>query len=669
MNTSGRRPLTCKTCGTMIVDVVAGGMCPRCLLAVAVESEPTEGDDFAETVDSGSRQSAIRSDSVKQNLVGCLSTSRKTMGDYVLQGEIARGGMGAVYKAVHQTLGREVALKVILSGQFASENDVRRFYLEAESAASLDHPGIVPIYEIGEQDGHHYFTMKLIEGGSLAARMGELRNDIRASVGILSSVAEAIGYAHKRGILHRDIKPANILLDEDDNPLVTDLGLAKQIQSESDLTGTGAIVGTPAYMSPEQASGSKEITTGTDVYSLGAILYQCLTGRPPHQAESAVATLMLAAAGEIDPPSHIAQQVDRSLELVCMKALATDPSERYPSADAFAKDLRHWLAGETVSVRPKSFASVCGDLLANQLRSAIGAMILGIVGGIALGVPAYGGLATRLFHGDRARFSLTMLQETLPNVSIFDPWWLHPPALFLGPALILGVLFCFLLGAFIVRLVKPETIQHALAVGLVAGLLMAIVQFALYGVAASWNTFALVSADEVDALATAGFGDETSRQESLESFYDQYTGLDDLAPADQANAVSKMVATKIMLSTPPVALGTLSACLIFASVFCVFSTLHAYRLLVASFSWLDRSIRYTEVVALLAIAGVSATMTMFTVVGMLGEEQDKAELLLKNATPGVCLALLAMPGWFHCQWFTRWGIYGVAWTLWYLLGN
>ncbi|MEM6779193.1 MAG: serine/threonine-protein kinase [Planctomycetota bacterium] len=590
------------------------------------------------------------------------------MGDYTLEGEIARGGMSAVYKAVHQTLGREVALKVILSGQLASENEVRRFHMEAESAASLDHPGIVPIYEIGEQDGHHFFTMKLIEGGSLATRMGEIRDDIRGAIAMLASVAEAIDYAHKRGILHRDIKPANILIDEDGNPLVTDLGLAKQIQSESDLTGTGAIVGTPAYMSPEQASASNEMTTGADVYSMGAILYECLTGRPPHQAESAIATLMLAAKGEIDPPSRVVKQVDRTLELICMKTLAADPAERYASAALFAKDLRHWLAGETVSVRPKSFAHICGDLLANQLRSAIGAMMLGIVGGVAMGVPVYGGLAARLFHSDLARFSPTKLQGMLPDVPVFDPWWLHPPSFLAGPVLFLGLLLCFFLGPLVVRLVKPETIQHALAVGLVAGLLMAIVEFGLYGVAASWNTFALVSADEVRTLATAGFGDETARQESIKAFFDQYAGLDALEPAEQADAVSKLVSMKIMLSTPPVALGTLSACLIFASVFCVFATLHAYRLLSASFSWINRSVRYTEVVTLLALAGVSATMTMFTVVGMLGQDRNKSELLLENATPGVYLVLLALPGWFHCRWYIRWGLYGGACGLLYMLG-
>ena len=668
MSPSDHAASQCRTCGTRIVDEIAGGLCPRCLLAVAVQREPSDVDGFVETVDQSSNASVGSKRCEIQGLSDTLQVSQKKMGDYVLQGEIARGGMGAVYKAVHQTLGREVALKVILSGQLASEKDVRRFHMEAESAASLDHPGIVPIYEIGQQDGHHFFTMKLVEGGSLATRMGQLRDDIRRAIAMLASVAEAIDYAHKRGILHRDIKPANILIDEDGNPLITDLGLAKQIQSESDLTGTGAIIGTPAYMSPEQASGSNEITTGTDVYSLGAILYECLTGRPPHHAESAVATLMLAAKGEIELPSQIAKQVDRTLELVCMKALATDPAERYSSAALFAKDLRHWLAGETVSVRPRSFANLCGDLLANQLRSAIGAMILGIAGGIALGVPVYGGLAARLFNSDGAQFSPTKLREMLPEVQVFDPWWLHPPTFFEGPALILGLLLCFFLGPMIVRLVKPETIQHALAIGLVAGLLMAIVEFGLYGVAASWNTFALVSADEIRMLATAGFGDETTRQESVKAFYDQYAGLDDLEPAEQADAVSKLVSTRIMLSTPPVALGTLSACLIFASVFCVFATLHAYRLLAASFSWLNRTIRYTEVVTLLAFAGVSATTTMFTVVGMLGEDGNRLELVIENATPGTCLILLAIPGWFHFRWFIRWGLYGVACALWYLLG-
>ena len=208
---------------------------------------------------------------------------------------------------------------MILSGQFASENDVRRFYQEAESAANLDHPGIVPIYEIGEHEGHHFFSMKLIEGGSLAELLPELRNDPRKLVRLIADVAHAVHHAHQRGILHRDLKPANILIDDGGNPLVSDLGLAKQIQSDSNITHTGAVVGTPAYMPPEQAAAEKEITTAADIYSIGAILYEALTGKPPHKGDTPMQTLLLVMESNVRSPRDLDSSVDRFLELICLK--------------------------------------------------------------------------------------------------------------------------------------------------------------------------------------------------------------------------------------------------------------------------------------------------------------------------------------------------------------
>jgi serine/threonine protein kinase len=324
----------CPVCGIRLSSEFTAGLCPKCLLASAIE-EPGYGHlsemELAQTLDSGSSANAVQ-----DSLLSQLKGSARGFGDYELLHEIARGGMGVVYKARHQRLGREVALKVILSGQFASPNDVRRFEMEAESAAALDHSGIVPIYEIGEYQGHHFFTMKLIEGGSLAQRMSSLRGDMRRFIEILAKVAEAIDYAHRRGILHRDIKPANILLDSAGHPLITDLGLAKRTEADSDITGTGAVVGTPAYMPPEQASASKEITTFADIYSIGAILYEGLTGRPPHKGDSPLATLMLAAKGDVQPPSEVNRQCDRVLELICMKCLSREPNDRYVSSSVLA---------------------------------------------------------------------------------------------------------------------------------------------------------------------------------------------------------------------------------------------------------------------------------------------------------------------------------------------
>ncbi|MEZ6088704.1 MAG: serine/threonine-protein kinase [Pirellulaceae bacterium] len=415
------------------------GRCPRCLLASDADQQNksdahrSADQGIAETLDTDAPQRA----SSTQPAIGS-----KVLGSYTIFGEIARGGMGVVYHARHQTLGREVALKLILSGGFASENDVRRFHLEAESAAALDHPGIVPIYEIGQQDGHHFFAMKLIKGGSLSDKMPRFREDERALVQLLASVADAIDYAHRRGILHRDLKPANILIDDEDKPIVTDLGLAKHTESDSNLTGTGAIVGTPAYMPPEQASASKEITTAVDIYALGAILYEGLTGRPPHQAESAVATLLQAAKGEVVPPSRLNPKVDRTLELICMKCLARDSAERYASAEQLKSDLVNWLAGGAVSVKPKALLAICGDLISDQLRSVVGAMLLGVIGGLALGVPLYSGFANQLFVRSGAPFNLNALATELSSSGIVEPWWLRPPKLFVTPLTLVSIPFC-----------------------------------------------------------------------------------------------------------------------------------------------------------------------------------------------------------------------------------
>jgi serine/threonine-protein kinase len=294
-------------------------------------------------------------------------------GDYELVEEIGRGGMGVVYRALQKSLGRTVAIKMLLRRDLASPADLARFRSEAEAAAQLDHPGIVSIFEVGEWDGHPFYSMQFVEGTTLAKRLLEGPLPDREAASLAAKVADAVQAAHARGVLHRDLKPSNILIDAAGEPHVSDFGLAKRLAADESVTHTGAILGTPCYMSPEQAAGSRgDVGPASDVWSLGAILYQMLTGRPPFQASSPMDTLLAVLEADPPVPRSIDRRIDRDLEMIALKSLQKPQELRYASAAQLAADLRAFLAGEPVAARQGGFA----DVVARLFRETHHAVVL-----------------------------------------------------------------------------------------------------------------------------------------------------------------------------------------------------------------------------------------------------------------------------------------------------
>jgi WD40 repeat protein/predicted Ser/Thr protein kinase len=336
----------CGKCGLTLSAYAPPGLCANCMLQQGF-------DPLILTASLSQEEAQMVSDTTRPSL--SASSKVRYFGDYELLKEIARGGMGVVYEARQVSLKRVVALKMILAGQRASLDFVQRFHREAESAAQLDHPHIVPIYEIGEHEGQQYFSMKLIDGPNLAQEISGKSLSPRRAAQLLSKVARAVHYAHQRGILHRDLKPGNILLDGKGEPHVTDFGLAKIIEQDSGLTQNEAVIGSPAYMSPEQATGqNKQLTTVTDVYSLGVVLYELLTGQPPFHGKTALQT-MHRVVGEVPERPRVRKpDLDPDIETICLKCLEKDPQLRYGSAEALADDLDRWLRYEPILARPSS---------------------------------------------------------------------------------------------------------------------------------------------------------------------------------------------------------------------------------------------------------------------------------------------------------------------------
>ena len=305
--------------------------------------------------------------------------------DYELLKEIGRGGQGVVYRARQKSLNRTVALKVIGGGHWDREAHLRRFRLEAEAAASLNHPFIVPIHEIRERNGCCYFSMNLLEGGQLDEAVKRQVISIRRAVELIAKLARTVHYAHENGILHRDIKPGNVLLDKEGEPHLTDFGLARLIETEGTVTRTTEMLGTPSYMAPEQANGNAEVTAAADIYGLGAVLYQLLTGAPPFVGRSTYETVRLLLETDPRQPRLLNPKVDRDLSTICLKCLEKDPQRRYSSALALAQDLERWLRHEPIQARRTGLV-IRGKkwLHRNPSTAFAGASLVGLIAALSV---------------------------------------------------------------------------------------------------------------------------------------------------------------------------------------------------------------------------------------------------------------------------------------------
>ena len=398
-----------------------------------------------------------------------------TIGDYELLEEVGRGGMGVVFRARQISLDREVAVKMILRGRLASDLDLSRFLSEASSTARLQHPSIVPVYEVGDIEGRPFFSMKYIAGETLSEKLADGPLPEREAARVLATISRAVSFAHRQGILHRDLKPSNILIDSDGNPLVTDFGLAKRFGVEDDLTRSGIVVGTPSYMSPEQARGRREnVGPASDIYSLGCVLYHALTGRPPFVAESVMELVMLVLEQDPTPPRALRPRLDRDLEMIVIRCLQKPPDLRYDTADDLADDLEAFLRDERVAASDGRFGQVIARLFREThhapvlenwgmlwmwhslvlLLASLSTWVMGLEG--VTSRSAYGGVWTvglgawaAVFWKLRQRLGpVTFVERQVAHVwgasmitiAMLFPleWWLGLPVLSLSP--LLGVI-------------------------------------------------------------------------------------------------------------------------------------------------------------------------------------------------------------------------------------
>jgi len=629
----------CPVCDTSIPAGLTSGLCPKCLL----EDITLLGDDEAPTVTASSNtpSSAERLGSNS----GVIAPGQN-FGEYELIDEIARGGMGVVYKARHRQLNRVVALKMILSGQLASDDDVERFHREAQAAANLDHPGIVPIYEIGQCDGRHFFSMKMIEGGSFSQHLESIAQDRRSVVRLIEKIARAVHYAHQRGVLHRDLKPANILLDDSGQPLITDFGLAKQVEGDSNLTQSGAIVGTPAYMPPEQAAAEKDITTAVDIYSIGAILYQALCGRTPHQAKSPFEMLMQVTKADIVPPREVDRKIDRSLDLICMKCR---------------------LDGKPVSVKPPSIAAVMTNVFYSNIRSVIGAAIIGAAAGLFLGLGLLFQGAARNFGSGKA-LDLQALYLAMPNIERTDLWFANVPGYISWPITFVAPLVLLLLGLVLVVLTRPKARQQALAIAMVAGLLMTITSFAFsIGIISMWAVSDWTLSKDMQAMALASMLEGEPRQAVVDDILTRYPDLQSQDPTDRATNFGGMVSANQCMMVPRALWSGLTFAAFICLLPCISGSIHAFHLLRRDPKLHQILIPYFEILFLMLFLLLYCLweISLF----FYGKPSEGFSLLKFCWTrlPFFLAAIATIPGFCLWNWKWRWSGYALTTTVIYAL--
>lgn len=533
-------------------------------------NDPETGSDDQPTIPPTDRHAEDATIAPKQTEPSPGSPLPKLDGFQLLE-ELGRGGMGVVYKARNTKLDRTVALKMILAGQFASEEQVKRFQIEAETAAKLDHPGIVPIFDFGQSQGVHFFSMKLIDGKSLAEQLETYQSDPRKSAELMIKIARAVHHAHERGVLHRDLKPANILIDSVGQPAITDLGLAKQLDDDSGLTQTGLVMGSPGFMSPEQAAGKSDVTTSADVYALGAVLYWMITGRPPFQGQTNLDVILQTIDKQPESLQTYQPSADRDLNLICQKALNKSPAERYLSAAALADDLQAWLDGDALSVKSPSPVKLAQIWIRKNFRTLAISMSAGLLCGFIVGL-----IILMILVDGQLRFteySYSQLGEsTQPWLMRYFTWVEAIPR---GLLLALPTTITWLtvgIGIWMIGVIRPRSREVGMVAAITASMLAGIVAFVMslgwapiidHSIGKGRNDIQLIS----DSF---WMEDPAERALAKEAMTQRYPGVVNVAPKEKGNLIYRKILNDQALGIPKgmwVGIGT-TLCLTVLPLFC-----------------------------------------------------------------------------------------------------